>query len=106
MGQLFLLFNQLVLSCSESNLLGVLQTRAPLRLGCRVLEVVVVIAEVVRVHTVVQVATRHRCGGKTSIYAGLVESQRVLRCEHTDVGKYRGIILGVAVAVGRHIHDK
>ena len=67
---------------------------------------VVVVAEVVRVHTVVKVTTRHRRSRQASIHAGLVECQGIHRSKHTDIGQDGGVILGVAVAVGRHIHDE
>jgi hypothetical protein len=48
-------------------------------------------------------ATGQGSGGEASIYARLVQRQRVFRDKHTDVGQYGSIVLGVAVAVGRYI---
>ena len=65
---------------------------------------VVVVAEALGVDVVVELAAGQGRSGQTSVGAGLIESQSVDRCEHTDVGQDRGIVLGVAVAVGRDVH--
>ena len=64
---------------------------------------VVVVVEVWAVHTVVELASRHRGSGKASVYTSLIERQRVLRYEHTDVREDRGIVFRVAVAVRRDV---
>ena len=64
---------------------------------------VVMVVEVWAVHTFIELTSWHWGSGKASIHTSLVECQRVLRYEHTDVREDRGIIFRVAVAVRRDV---
>ena len=64
------------------------------------------VAKIVSVHTVIELTSGHRRSGQTSIDTSLIQSQRIGRGEHSDIGKNWSVILGVTVAVGRDINHK
>ena len=64
------------------------------------------IVEVGRVHMIIELAAGHGRSRQTSIHTSLIQSQRICRRKHTDIGQDRSIILGVAVAVGRDIQHQ
>ena len=99
----FLLFNQFILPCTDANLFGMFQARLPFALRGGVLEVVVMVVEVRAMHVVVELTARHRGSSEASIYARLIQGERVLRYEHTDVREDRRIVFRMAVAVGRDV---
>ena len=65
--------------------------------------VVAVIVEVRICHVVAKLAVPDGFRLRAQVDAGLIERDRIERSQHSDIGKYRGIVLAVAVAVGRYI---
>ena len=53
-----------------------------------------------------EVALAGVVGGIDEIHAGLVQRHGVEGGQHADVGQYRRVVLVVAVAVGRDVHDE
>ena len=60
---------------------------------------VVLVAEAGGMKMIVQLAVGQRSGFQTSIHTRLVECKRVGRYEHSDVGKNRSVVLGMAIAI-------
>ena len=67
---------------------------------------VVMVVEVGAMHPVIKLASGHRGSGQASIHTSLVECQRVLRYEHTDVRQDRCIVFGMAIAIRRDVQHE
>ena len=99
-------FDQFICRRTESDLLSVCKTAFPFGFGAGVFEMVVVIAEIMLRHIVGKLASGQRLLLHASVNARAVERKRICGCEHTDVGKDGGIVLCMAVAVGRNVNDQ
>ena len=65
-----------------------------------------VIVEVCASHIVSELAVAYRLSLLAKINACLVKSDRIKRCEHTDVRKDGRIVFSVTVTVRRYISDE
>ena len=93
------LLDQFIFACTDTDFFGMFEARFPFAFRCGVLEMVVMVVEIRAMHAVIQLASRHRSGRKTSIYASLVECQRVLGDKHTDVREDRRVVFRMAIAI-------
>ena len=98
--------NQFVFPAPQTDLLGVFQAGAPLGLRGGVGEVIVVVVEAGVGQMVGQLAVGHGGSSQTGVYAGLVQRQGIKGGKHPQVGQDGGVILTMAVAVGRNIHHQ
>ena len=64
---------------------------------------VVVVVETGLCHVVAQLAVGQRLLGQAGVHTGLVQRQRVKARKHADIRQDGGVVLGVAVAVGRNV---
>src|SRR5699024_8488143 len=85
---------------------GVLQAGLPVGLGEGVGKVVVVVAEVLLVHVVVELGAGDGRLGHAGVGAGLVQGHGIEGGEHTHVRQDGQVVFGVAVAVGGHVHHQ
>ena len=65
-----------------------------------------VIAEIMLRHIVGKLASGQWLLLHANVNTCAVERTRIRGCEHTDVGKDRGIVLRMAVTVGRNVNDQ
>lgn len=64
------------------------------------------VVEVCASYIVTELAVAYRLSLLAKINACLVKSDRIERCEHSDVRKDRCVVLAVAVAVGRYVGNE
>ena len=93
--------DKLIVHGAESKLLRMLEARYPI---CR--RVSVGKAVIVSLPLPAQHAPRNYRLFVRRIRTGLVQSNRIKRSKHADVGDYRQIVLRVAIAIRRHVNDK
>jgi len=98
--------DQFIRSGSQTDLFGVAEATAPFRFWRGIDEMVVMVDEMRLVEIVRQLAIRQRGCSQAGIGTGLVEGQWVERGKHADVGQDGGVVLAVAVTVGRNINHQ
>ena len=76
-GEELLHLNELIFPAADADLLRMGQTGLVLRFGSGVLKVIVMIAEALLMHVVIELAARQRLLTQAGIHAGLIQSQRV-----------------------------
>ena len=91
--------NKLIIACSDSDLFGVFKCFFPRGVRIAVLPYITVIMEMLVRHVIAELAVADGSRLLAKVYAGLIESHRIKRGKHSDIGNDRRVILSMAVAV-------
>ena len=97
---------QLILSCAETDLFRLIESRLPFDIRVGILEMIMVAVPSRLGEMFPELAIGDWGCLQTGIRAGLVQSHRIEACEHSDIRKDRGIIFTVAVTVRTDILHK
>ena len=95
--------DEFVVSDADADLLAVLQTAAPVRVGVDAPEVVVLVDMTL---SIVDGGPPQGRLGVDRVHAGHVQCHGIERCEHAHIGHDGHIVLRTAVAVGGHIDNQ
>lgn len=98
--------DKFILACTETNLLAVLKSSAPMGIGVQEVELVLAFECTVVVVAVQDVVRLERGGSNNEVGTGLVERNGVERGKYAYVGHDSGIVVIPTVALGRHIDNK
>ena len=91
---------------AEADSFSMDQLGLPFRLRRGVLEMIMVIVEAFFVQVVSQHGIPYGFSCKAGVCAGLVKRNRILGGEHPDIREDGSVVLGMAVAIGRDVHDE